>query len=86
MLVERASGNDASFLKTEIAAPARRLRADDHVVDQMEQHDSARLENSPGEAHIRFRRRRVTGGMIMHQNEGVSGVDNRGLKHFARMR
>src|SRR5260370_42383228 len=47
---------------------------------------SAAFENSPGEAHVRFRRRRVTGGMIVHQDEGVGGENNRRLKHFTRMR
>ena len=52
----------------------------------MELQYSAAFENSPGEAHIRFRRRRVTGGVIMDHDEGVRGEHNRRLKHFARMR
>jgi hypothetical protein len=31
------------------------------VIDQMELQYSAAFENSPGEAYIRFRRRRITG-------------------------
>src|SRR5262249_34389186 len=41
----KASRNDAGFLKTEIAAPTRSRCTDDHVVHQMDQHDSARFEN-----------------------------------------
>ena len=51
----------------------------------MELQNSAGFENSPGEAQIRFRRRRVTGGVIMHQDEGLGGEHNRRLKHFAGM-
>ena len=59
MLVERASGNDASFLKTEIAAPPRSRRTDDDVIHQMEQQDSAGFENAAGEPHVSLRRSRV---------------------------
>ena len=86
MLVKKASGNDAGFLKAEIAISPRCGSADDDVIQQLELKDSAAFENSPGQAHIRFRRGRVTGGMIVHQDEGVGGENNRRLKHFARMR
>jgi hypothetical protein len=52
----------------------------------MELQDSAAFENSPSETHIRFRWRRVTGGVIVHHDEGVGGQNNRRLKYFARMR
>jgi hypothetical protein len=83
--IRKASGNDASLLEAEIAASSRSGRTDDDVIHQMELQDSAGLENSPGEPQIRFGRGRVSGGMIMDQDEGISGVDNGGLKHFARM-
>ena len=81
----KASGNDACLFKAEIAAPARSRRADNDVIQQLELQDSAGLENSPGEPQIRFRRRRILGRMIVHQDEGAGGVDNCGLKHFTRM-
>src|SRR5260370_41436007 len=81
-----ASSDDATFLETEIAAAAGSRHTDDDVIDQMKLQYSAAFENSPGQAHIRLRRRRVTGGMIMHHDEGVGGEHNRRLKYFARMR
>src|SRR5580700_525570 len=81
-----ASSDDATFLETEIAAAAGSRHPDNDVIDQMELQYSAAFENSPGEPHIRFRRRRVTGGVIVHHDEGVGGEYNRRLKHFAGMR
>jgi hypothetical protein len=80
------SSNGAIFLTTEIAAAAGSRHPDDEVIYQVELENSAAFENSSGEAHIRLRRGRVTGGMIVHHDEGVGGENNRRLKHFARMR
>src|SRR5215475_522835 len=69
--IEKASGNDASLFEAEIAAPARSGRTDDDVVYQLDQHDSTRFENSPGEPYIGLRSRRVTRRVIMHQDERI---------------
>jgi hypothetical protein len=79
----KASGNDASLLKTEIAAPARSGRAHDDVIHQMELQDSAGFEKSPSEAHIGFRRRRITRWMIVHQDEGIGRMRDHRLKDFS---
>src|SRR5215469_132030 len=74
LLVRKALSNDAGFLKTEIAAPAQCRRTDDDVVHQLEQQDPAGFENPPGEPQIGFGRGGITGGMIVHQDEGIFGV------------
>jgi hypothetical protein len=77
--------NDAGFFEAEIAAPARSGCADDDEIYQLKLQNSAGFENSPGKPQIRFRRRRITGGMIVHQDEGVGRVSDHGLKDFSRV-
>ena len=55
------------------------------MIKQLNLQDPAGLKNSPGEPHIGFGRGRIPGGMIVHHDEGVGGMNNRGLKHLARM-
>jgi hypothetical protein len=71
-----ASSDDAPFLETEIAAAAGSRHTDDDVIYQMQLQYSAAFENSPGEAHIRLRRRRVSAYAAC----GITGV---GLNRFA---
>ena len=59
--LKKASSDDASFFETEIAAPPRSRGAYDDVIHQLDRQDSAGFENSPGEAQISLRRRRVAG-------------------------
>jgi hypothetical protein len=54
------------------------------MIDEIELEDSAGFENSASKPQVGFGRGRVAGGMIVHQDEGVGGVDNCWFKDFAR--
>ena len=82
-MLGEASSDDAAFLEAEIAAATWSRASDDHVVDQVELQDSAGFENPTGEPHIGFGRGRITGGMIMNQDEGIRGVRDDRLKDFS---
>jgi hypothetical protein len=49
------------------------------VIYQLEQHDSAGFENSAGKPHIRFRRRRISGRVIVQDLNALRRVANRSL-------
>ena len=82
-MLGEASSDDAAFLEAEIAAATWSRASDDHVVDQVELQDSAGFENPTGEPHIGFGRGRITGRMIMHQDESVGGVCDHRLKDLS---
>jgi hypothetical protein len=65
-----ASGDDAGFFKTEIAASARGWDTDNDMVHQVQLQDSASLENSPSKTQVSFRRRRVAAYAAC----GITGV------------
>ena len=83
--IEKASGNDASLLETEIAASTRSRSADNDVIQQLELQDSAGFENSPGKAHIGLGRGGVTRRVVVYHDEGISGVGDHRLKDFSWM-
>ena len=78
-----ASANDAGFFEAEIAAASRGRGANDDVINQLKLKNSAGFERSSREADIRFRRIRVTAGVIMDHHEAVGRMENDGLKDFA---
>ena len=77
------SSDNTTFFETEVAAPARCGRTDDDVINQVKLKDPAGFKNPAGKTQIRFGRRRVTGGMIVHQDEGIRGVRDHGFKDFS---
>ena len=78
-----ALSNNASLFETEIAALARSWSADDDVIDQLDQQDSAGFKDSSTKPRIRLRRQRVAGRVIVHHDEGVGRVSDHRLKDFS---
>jgi len=80
-----ASSDDASLFETKVAAAPGSRTSDSDMINEVKLQNPAGFADPTCEAKIGFGRGRVSGGMIMHHDEGIGRMSDYRLKNFARM-
>src|SRR6266550_2331487 len=77
---------DACFLEAEVAGASFGRRANDDVIEQLNLQKLGGFGQTPRQAVIGLTRRRIAGGMIVHDNHCVGRRHYRWMKNLTRMR
>jgi hypothetical protein len=64
--------NRSGFLEAEISLPAVNRMSDDHVIKHLDLENPGSFVEPPSQAEIRIARARISGRMIVYQDERVS--------------
>ena len=76
----------ACLFETEITGTGVRWRADDDVIEQLDLQKLGGFGQASRQAVVSLARLRITGWMIVHNDDCVGRVSDRGSKNLPRMR